>query len=68
MSTPATSGKNPNNVSVSREDARSSTGSCPLMKGKIQLVPLRYGLVNGTALDPSGEIPVPYKLGTRPLG
>ncbi|MBX8531231.1 hypothetical protein K5D32_16295 [Pseudomonas cichorii] len=38
------------------------------MKGKIQLVPLRYGLVNGTALDPSNEIPVPYKLGTRPLG
>jgi ribosomal protein L23 len=68
MTTSTTSGKNPNNVSVSREDAKCSTGTCWLMKGKIQLVPLRYGLVNGTALDPSSEIPVPYKLGTRPLG
>ncbi|MBK5375822.1 hypothetical protein JFT81_14395 [Pseudomonas sp. TH43] len=38
------------------------------MKGKIQLLPLRYGFVNGTALDPSSELPVPYKLGTRPIG
>ncbi|BAV77930.1 hypothetical protein PCAU_5721 [Pseudomonas chlororaphis subsp. aurantiaca] len=68
MTTPTPPGKNPNNVSVSRDDAKCSTGACWLMKGKIQLVPLRYGLVNGTALDPSSEIPVPYKLGTRPLG
>ncbi|WP_339456240.1 toxin VasX [Pseudomonas sp. EA_65y_Pfl1_P120] len=68
MSTSTPAGKNPNNVNVSRDDAKSSTGTCPLMKGNIQLVPLRYGLVNGTALDPSSEIAVPYKLGTRPLG
>lgn len=68
MSTSTPAGKNPNNVSVSRGDAKSSMGACKLMKGKIQLVPLRYGLVDGTALDPSSEIPVPYKLGTRPLG
>ncbi|ROM56932.1 hypothetical protein BK649_01740 [Pseudomonas canadensis] len=68
MSTSTPAGKNPNNVNVSRDDAKSSTGTCPLMKGKIQLVPLRYGLVDGTALDPSSEIAVPYKLGTRPLG
>lgn len=68
MTTTASSGKNPNNVSVSREDAKSSTGTCWLMKGKIQLIPLRYGLVDGKALDPSSEIPVPYSLATRPVG
>lgn len=68
MSTSTAAGKNPNNVNVSRDDAKSSTGTCPLMKGKIQLLPLRYGLVDGRALDPSSEIPVPHKLATRPLG
>ena len=68
MSTSTPVGKNPNNVNVSRDDAKSSTGTCPLMKGKIQLLPLRYGLVEGTALDPSSEIAVPHKLATRPLG
>ena len=68
MSTATSTGKNPNNVSVSRDDAKSAMGTCKLMKGNIQLVPLRYGLVDGTALDPSSEIPVPYKLSTRPLG
>lgn len=68
MTNTASPGKNPNNVSVSREDAKSSTGACRLMKGKIQLIPLRYGLVDSKALNPSSEIPVPYKLATRPMG
>ena len=45
--------KNPNNVSLSREDARASLGACPLMKPSVQLVPLRYGLVDNPGLDPS---------------
>jgi hypothetical protein len=68
MSTSSPAGKNPNHVNVSRDDAKNSMGTCPLMKSQVQLVPLRYGLVDGTALDPSNEIPVPYTLGTRPLG
>jgi hypothetical protein len=68
MTTTASPGKNPNNVSASREDAKCSTGACWLMKGKIQLIPLRYGLVDGKALDPSSEVPVPYTLATRPVG
>ncbi|WP_019936158.1 toxin VasX [Oceanimonas smirnovii] len=50
----------------SAEDARSSTGTCPLMKAKLQLLPLRYGVVE--ELDPSGEITMPFSLQSRPLG
>ena len=60
--------KNPNNVSLSREDARTSLGVCPLMKSSVQLVPLRYGLVDNPGLEPSGEIAMPYRLSARPLG
>ncbi|WPX35474.1 toxin VasX [Pseudomonas sp. CCC3.1] len=60
--------KNPNNVNLSRDDARNSMGTCPLMKTTVQLIPLRYGMVDNPALDPSGEIPMPYSLGARPLG
>lgn len=60
--------KNPNNVNLSRDDAKNSMGTCPLMKSKVQLIPLRYGLVDNPALDPSGEIQMPYSLTARPLG
>ncbi|OYD21020.1 T6SS effector BTH_I2691 family protein [Oceanimonas baumannii] len=50
----------------SAEDARSSTGTCPLMKAKLQLLPLRYGVVE--ELDPSEEITMPFSLQSRPLG
>ena len=60
--------KNPNHVNASRDDAKSSMATCPLMKSTMQLVPLSYGLVDDPALDPSAEIPVPYPLATRPLG
>ena len=58
--------KNPNNVNLSRDDARNSMGTCPLMKTTVQLIPLRYGMVDNPALNPVGEIPMPYSLGTRP--
>ena len=60
--------KNPNNVNLSRDDAKNSMGTCPLMKTTVQLIPLRYGLVDNPALDPSGEIQMPYSLSARPLG
>ena len=60
--------KNPNNVSKSRTSARSSLGICPLTKAKVQLIPLRYGLVDKAELDPVQEVAVPYQLSARPLG
>ena len=60
--------QNPNNVSLPREDARNSMGTCPLMKSTVQLIPLRYGIVDNPALNPAGEIPMPYSLSVRPLG
>ena len=60
--------KNPNNVSKSRTSARSSLGICPLSKAKVQLIPLRYGLVDKAELDPAQEVAVPYQLSARPLG
>jgi hypothetical protein len=60
------SSKNPNHADKSRSDAKSPIGACPLMKNKVQLLPLRYGLVE--RLDPSAELSLPYKLKSRPLG
>lgn len=47
-------------------DSRSASGTCPLMKDKVQLMPVRYGLVEH--LDPSASLLTPYKLKSRPLG
>lgn len=43
-------------------------GICPLTKAKVQLIPLRYGLVDKAELDPAQEVAVPYQLSARPLG
>lgn len=66
MTTPTSAGKSPNNVAKSRDDGKCAMGGCPLMKAKIQLIPLRYGLVE--RLDPSSELAMPYKTTSRPLG
>lgn len=63
---PRNYGKNPNLANKSSSDAKAATGVCPLMKNKVQLLPLRYGLVE--RLDPSEELSLPYKLKSRPLG
>lgn len=57
--------KNPNHVSKSRTNARSSLGTCPLTNAKVQLIPLRYGLVDNAKLDPAQEVAVPYQLSAR---
>jgi len=43
-----------------------SYGTCPLRQTKVQLLPLRYGLVEHR--DPSAELRLPYTLQSRPLG
>ncbi|WP_407292991.1 toxin VasX [Stutzerimonas zhaodongensis] len=58
--------KNPNQADKAKSDAKSPVGACPLMKNKVQLLPLRYGLVE--RLDPSAELRLPYRLKSRPLG
>lgn len=57
---------NPNHADKARSDAKSPVGACPLMKNKVQLLPLRYGLVE--RLDPFAELSLPYRLKSRPLG
>ncbi|PKH19553.1 hypothetical protein BI292_16700 [Pseudomonas sp. 43NM1] len=47
-------------------DVRSALGQCSLMSQKIQLLPLRYGLVEH--LDPSSELSMPLTLNSQPLG
>lgn len=60
--------QNPNDLNLRRTDAKVALGVCPLMKSTVQLLPLRYGLVDNPALDPSTEIAMPYSLKSRPLG
>ncbi len=60
--------RNPNDINYSRTDAKVALGVCPLRKSTVQLLPLRYGLVDNPALDPSAEIAMPYSLKSRPLG
>jgi hypothetical protein len=48
------------------KDTRVPMGLCPLMNKKVQLLPLRYGLVQH--LDPASELSMPYKTKSQPLG
>ncbi|WP_349972806.1 toxin VasX [Pseudomonas caspiana] len=47
-------------------EAPDAGGFCPLMSQTLQLLPVRYGLVED--LDPSVEIAMPYTLQALPLG
>ncbi|SEQ64964.1 hypothetical protein SAMN03159444_02154 [Pseudomonas sp. NFACC02] len=53
-------------MTKSVKDARSPVGLCPLMGKKLQLLPLRYGLVEH--LDPRAEHQMPLTLESQPLG
>ncbi|WP_314918318.1 toxin VasX [Pseudomonas helleri] len=57
---------NPNHIDLSRSDAKSALGVCPLRKARVQLLPLRYGVVE--RLDPAAELAMPFPLASRPLG
>ncbi|MDD2050878.1 toxin VasX, partial [Pseudomonas putida] len=53
-------------MAKSAKDVRSPLGVCPLMKKDLQLLPLRYGLVEH--LDPASELGMPFKTRSQPLG
>ncbi len=61
MSNPNDSARNGNS-----SDAKGVVGECPLKKHKIQLIPVRYGLVENLAVDKF--LPVPFKTNAKPLG
>ncbi len=64
-----TSPRNNANVAAnaaSCSDSRSTTSTCPLMKLRVQLIPLRYGLTE--RVDPSSDLSMPFSLQSRPLG
>ncbi|MFJ2466970.1 toxin VasX [Pseudomonas sp. NPDC087615] len=53
-------------MAKSAQDTRSPLEMCHLMSEKVQLLPLRYGLVE--QLDPSSELSMPLSLSSQPLG
>ena len=53
-------------MAESAKDIRSPMGMCDLMSSKLQLLPLRYGMVEH--LDPSSELEIPLELKTHPIG
>jgi hypothetical protein len=54
-------------AAAASKTAIGSPGACPLRKSHVQLLPLRYGLVE-KPLDPSASLTLPYALTARPLG
>ncbi|MHC8354061.1 toxin VasX [Pseudomonas sp. LB3P81] len=54
-------------AAAASKTAIGSPGACPLRNTHVQLLPLRYGLVE-KPLDPSAKLKLPYALTTRPLG
>ncbi len=54
-------------AAAASKSAIGSPGACPLRQTHVQLLPLRYGLVE-KPLDPSAELKLPYALTTRPVG
>lgn len=48
------------------KDAQNPTGVCPLKLENVQLIPVRYGLVE--TLCVKDEIPVPYETKSKPVG
>ncbi|MBX8498227.1 toxin VasX [Pseudomonas cichorii] len=53
-------------MAMSAKDTRVPMGQCPLMNQKVQLLPLRYGLVE--YLDPASELSMPLQTKSQPLG
>jgi hypothetical protein len=54
-------------AAAASKTAIGSLGACPLRNTHVQLLPVRYGLVE-QPLDPSAQLKLPYALTTRPLG
>ncbi|MCJ8170468.1 toxin VasX [Atopomonas sediminilitoris] len=58
--------RNPNHASANCNDAKQAVATCPLLKAKVQLLPLRYAIVERH--DPGQALAMPYRLKARPLG
>ncbi|MFJ7312133.1 toxin VasX [Pseudomonas sp. NPDC098747] len=54
-------------AAAASKTAIGSPGACPLRQTHVQLLPLRYGLVE-KLLDPGAALKLPYVLQTRPMG
>lgn len=65
-STTAKTSANTAAMAKSAKGTRVPMGTCQLMNKKVQLLPLRYGLVQH--LDPASELPMPFKTKSQPLG
>ena len=59
-------GANDDAKSASDKDAQNPVGTCPLKKNKLQLIPLRYGLVETLRVAEHTEIP--FNTESKPLG
>ena len=53
-------------MAMSAKDTRVPMGECQLAKKKVQLLPLRFGLVE--YLDPTAELAMPFQTKSQPLG
>lgn len=53
-------------MAKSAKDTRAPMGECQLAKKKVQLLPLRFGLVE--YLDPKTELAMPFQTKSQPLG
>ncbi len=51
---------------ASTEDSQSAVGTCSLKKNKLQLIPVRYGLVE--SLNASEQTEIPFNTESKPLG
>ncbi|PJG57420.1 toxin VasX [Aeromonas cavernicola] len=55
-------------LAASHDDAMAATSSCPLKKGKLQLLPVRYGLVEQAASHPAVASQYGKQVTFRPIG
>lgn len=53
-------------LAASATDIRAAMGMCDLMSKTLQLLPLRYALVE--RLDPSSALDMPFRLSSHPVG
>ena len=58
--------RNPNNINLSRTDAKVALAPCPLNKPTMQLVPLRYGLARPCQRTVDGASPEQPPVGRAP--
>ncbi|MBD0787092.1 hypothetical protein HUO09_12125 [Vibrio sp. Y2-5] len=53
---------------ASTKDSQSPVGTCPLKKNKLQLIPVRYGLVESKPAHPAVSSKLESKVSFRPVG